>query len=323
MRGTMMDFPLTLPTILERAGKIFPQTEVIWRRADRSVAKTCYGEVYRRARRLADALTRMGLRPGERVASMMWNHATHLETFWGVPCAGGILHTLNLRLHANEIAAIANHAQDRFLIVDDILLPIYEKFAAEVPFEKVIVAPYGCGTVPDGMLNYEELITGASDDFVYPKIDENQGAAMCFTSGTTGRSKGVVYSHRALVLHSLNCLGVDSFGISMHDTVMPVASLFHANGWGIPFTAAVAGAKLVLPGPFADAEGILDLMEQERVTVALGVPTIWYGVLDALNKYPGRWKLSWPVRLIVGGAAASESLMRGFDRHGITVFCAW
>ena len=174
---------------------------------------------------------------------------------------------------------------------------------------------------PAGCDDYEELLAQASDDFAYPQLDENEAAAMCYTSGTTGRSKGVVYSHRAIVLHSLNCMGVDSFAISMQDTVMPVASLFHANGWGIPFTAAMAGAKLVLPGPFADAEGILDLMEQERVTLALGVPTIWFGVLDALEKHPGRWKFSWPVRILVGGAAASESLMRGFDRHGIRLVC--
>jgi fatty-acyl-CoA synthase len=323
MRGTMMDFPLTLPTILERAGKIFPQTEVIWRRADRSVAKTCYGEVYRRARRLADALTRMGLRPGERVASMMWNHATHLETFWGVPCAGGILHTLNLRLHANEIAAIANHAQDRFLIVDDILLPIYEKFAAEVPFEKVIVAPYGCGTVPDGMLNYEELITGASDDFVYPKIDENQGAAMCFTSGTTGRSKGVVYSHRALVLHSFASGLNEVFGLSDKDTVFPIVPMFHANAWGIPFSAPMLGTKLVLPGPHHDAESLLDLLSTQNVNKACGVPTIWNGILQALEKEPTRWKLQPDILAVCGGSAPPVDMIRRLDKFGIYIRHLW
>jgi fatty-acyl-CoA synthase len=146
---------------------------------------------------------------------------------------------------------------------------------------------------------------------------------MCYTSGTTGRSKGVVYSHRAIALHSLNCCGIDSFAISFRDSVLPMASMFHVNGWGIPFTAALAGAKLVLPGPFADAEGILDLMEQERVTVVLGVPTIWFGVLDALENKPGRWKFSWPIRMLVGGAAPSEALMRGFDRHGFRMMCLW
>src|SRR5271163_2106981 len=165
MRGTMMDFPLTLPVILERASKLFARVEVVSRRPDRSVVRSCYGEFYRRTRRLADALTRLGLQPGDRVASMMWNHTGHLEMFFGVPCAGGILHTLNLRLHPHEIAAIAHHAGDRFLFIDDVNLPIYEKFRAQAPFEKVIVVPYGCAGVPEGYLNYEELLGQAGDDF--------------------------------------------------------------------------------------------------------------------------------------------------------------
>ena len=203
MRGTMMDFALTLPAILERSNQLFHRVEIVSRRPDRSVVRTTYGDFYRRARRLADALTKLGLRPGDRVASMMWNHSGHLEAFFGVPCAGGILHTLNLRLHPHEIATIANHAGDRFLLIDDVLLPIFEKFRANVPFERVIVVPYCGGSVPipAGALDYEELLAGASDDFRYPAIDENDGAAMCYTSGTTGNSKGVLYSHRAIVLH--------------------------------------------------------------------------------------------------------------------------
>src|SRR5438046_6927718 len=158
MRGTMMDFPLTLPTILERSGKIFPRVEIVSRRPDKSIHRTCYGEFHGRARRFAAALTKLGLRRGDRVASMMWNHAGHLEAFFGAPCAGGILHTLNLRLHPHEIATIATHAQDRFLLIADVLLPVYEKFREAAPFEKVIVVPYGCGSVPHGYLNYEELL---------------------------------------------------------------------------------------------------------------------------------------------------------------------
>jgi len=155
---------------------------------------------------------------------MMWNHSGHLEAFFGVPCAGGILHTLNLRLHPHEIAGIAKHAGDRFLLIDDVLLAVYEKFRTVAPFEKVIVVPYGCGSVPEGLLNYEELLAEAGDDFRYPQIDENDGAAMCFTSGTTGHSKGVIYSHRALVLHSFACGLGEVFGMSHFDTVLPVAS---------------------------------------------------------------------------------------------------
>jgi len=323
MRGLMMDFPLTVPTLLERAGRIFGNVEIVTRRPDRSLARTTWGAVYRRSRRLANVLTNLGLRRGDRVATLMWNQSEHFEAYLGVPSAGGVLHTLNLRLHPDELTFIARHAGDRFLIVDDVLLPVFQKFRDRVNFERVIVVPFGGGATPAGCESYEELLEQASEDFGYPKLDENEAAAMCYTSGTTGRSKGVLYSHRALLLHSLNCCGVDSFGISMRDTILPVTSLFHANGWGIPFTAAMAGAKVVLPGPFSDGEGLLDLMVQERVTVTTGVPTVWFGVLEALDKFPERWKFSWPVRMHVGGAATSEALMRGFDRHGITIICSW
>src|SRR5437773_2768125 len=226
MRGTMMDFPLTLPAVLERAGKFFSRVEIVSRKPDRSIVRTCYGEFYRRARRLAAALAQLGLRRGDRVASMMWNHSGHLEAFFGVPCAGGILHTLNLRLHPQEIVAIARHAADRFLIVDDVLLPVLEKFRADAPFEKIIVVPYGCDSVPAGFINYEELLASAPADYNLPAVDENEGAAMCFTSGTTGFSKGVIYSHRAIVLHSFAEAMTDSFGISQSDTVLPVAPMF-------------------------------------------------------------------------------------------------
>ena len=211
--------------------------------------------------------------------------------------------------HAEPAAAsgrnhfIANHAGDRFLIVDDVLLPVYEKFRDRVKFERVIVVPFGGGATPEGFLGYEELLAQANEDFTYPQLDENEAAAMCYTSGTTGRSKGVVYSHRAVVLHSMSCCGVDSFGLSMSDTILPVTSLFHANGWGIPFTAAMAGAKVVLPGPFADGPGLLDLMVQERVTITTGVPTVWFGVrkrwrnFPGDGNFPGRCEWSWAGRL--------------------------
>src|SRR5579863_9648556 len=323
MRGTMMDFPLTLDTLLERAGQLFSRVEILSRRPDRSIDRTCYGNFYHRARRLASALTRLGLRPGDRVASMMWNHSGHLEAFFGVPCAGGILHTLNLRLHPHEIAEIAKHAGDRFLIIDDILLPVLEKFRGSALFEKVIVAPYGGCSVPEADLNYEELLAGASDNFQYPAMDENDGAVMCYTSGTTGNSKGVLYSHRALVLHSFAEIGADAFAISHHDTVLPVAPMFHANGWGVPYSCAMAGARLILPGPNLDAESVLDLMVQEHVTAACGVPTVWLGVLDALEKNPGRWKFSWPIRIVCGGAAPPKRLMRGLDKYGIHLLHLW
>lgn len=323
MRGTMMDFPLTLPVLLERAGKLFHRVEIVSRKPDRSIVRTNYGEFYKRARRLADALTKLGLQSGDRVASMMWNHSGHLEAFFGVPCAGGILHTLNLRLHPHEIAAIVRHAEDRFLLIDDVLLPTFEKFRADVSFERVIVVPYGGCAVPDGFLQYEDLLADASEDFRYPKLDENDGAAMCFTSGTTGNSKGVIYSHRALVLHTFAEVGVDSFAVGHHETVLPVAPMFHANAWGLPYSCVMAGARLVLPGPNVDPESVLDLIQQERVTIACGVPTVWLGVLYALEKNPGRWKFDWPVRLVVGGTAPPERLMRALDKHNLHILHLW
>jgi fatty-acyl-CoA synthase len=323
MRGLMMESPLTIPALVERAGGLFGNVEIVTQRPDRSLARSTWGDLWKRSRRLANALTGLGMRRGDRVATLLWNQTEHVEAYFGVPIAGGVLHTLNLRLHPDEISFIANHAGDRFLIVDDVLLPVYEKFRDRVNFDRVIVVPFGGCKTPAGCLDYEELLAGASEEFTYPYLDENEAAAMCYTSGTTGRSKGVVYSHRAIVLHSMSCCGVDSFGVSMRDAVLPATSLFHANGWGIPFTAAMAGAKVVLNGPFADGESLLDLLERERVTFATGVPTVWFGALEALEKFPGRWKFSWPIRMHLGGAATSEALMRGFDRHGITIICSW
>ena len=323
MRGTMMNFPLTLPTILERSGKIFPRVEIVSRKPDKSIARTCYGQFYSRARQLASALTKLGLKPGDRVASMMWNHASHLEAFFGVPCAGGILHTLNLRLHPQEIAAIAKHAGDRFLLVDDVLYPVFEKFRQDVSFEHVIVVPYGFNTIPDGALNYEELLAESSPDFQYPAIDENDGAAMCFTSGTTGFSKGVIYSHRALVLHSFCCGLAEVFSLSHADTILPVAPMFHANAWGIPYAATMLGSKLVLPGPNVDPESILGLIASERVTVACGVPTVWIGVLQELEKNPTRWKFDTSVRILVGGTAPPLEVIRKLDRFGLHIKHLW
>jgi len=323
MRGTMMDFPLTLPTILERSGKIFPRVEIVSRKPDKSIVRICYGEFYGRARQLAAALTKLGLKPGDRVASMMWNHSGHLEAFFGVPCAGGILHTMNLRLHPHEIAGIAKHAGDRFLLIDDVLYPTYEKFRKDVSFERVIVVPYGCASAPEGASNYEELLAAADGDFRYPAIDENDGAAMCFTSGTTGFSKGVIYSHRALVLHSFCCGLVEVFGMSQADTVLPVAPMFHANAWGIPFAATMLGARLVLPGPHVDPESILELMVGERVTVACGVPTVWIAVLDALEKNPTGWEFASPVKLVCGGTAPPVELIRRLDRFGLQIKHLW
>jgi acyl-CoA synthetase (AMP-forming)/AMP-acid ligase II len=323
MRGTMMDFPLTLCTILERAGKFFPRVEIVSRKPDRSIMRSTYGDFYRRARRLADALTKLGLKQGDRVASMMWNHSSHLEAFFGVPCAGGILHTLNLRLLPHEIATIAKHAGDRFLLIDDVLLPIYEKFREEFPFDRVIVVPYGAEDVPAGYLNYERLLGEARDDFRYPKIGEDDGAVMCFTSGTTGAAKGVIYSHRALVLHTFACGLHEVSGVSYDDTVMPIVPMYHAHAWGLPLVAVMLGPRLVLPGLHFDAVSVLDLMAGEGITLATSVPTIWIGVLEALEKNPGRWTFERPVRVGAGGSAPPIELIRRLDRFGLRIKHFW
>jgi fatty-acyl-CoA synthase len=323
MRGTMMDFPLTIQPILERAGKLFPTVEIVSRLPDRSLKRTKYGEVYRRARRLARGLELSGMAPGDRVATLMWNHSTHLEGYLGVPAAGGVLHTLNLRLHPDELVYIVNHARDRYLIIDDILLPVYESIRAKVHFERVFVVPFSGEKTARSLESYEDFLSAADDDFVYPHLGENDAAIMSFTSGTTGKPKGVVYSHRALVLHSLAQGLTDSFNVGHHDVLLPASSMFHANGWGVPFTATLVGAKLVLPGPCVDAASLLDLIEREKVTLAFAVPTVWLGVLGALEKEPGRWKISKPVRIICGGAAVPESLLRGLDRFDFHITHLW
>jgi fatty-acyl-CoA synthase len=323
MRGTMMDFPLTLVPILERAGKLFNGIEIVSRRPDRSIARCTYGDIYRRSRRLARALELAGIGRGERVATLMWNHAMHLECYFGIPLAGGVIHTLNLRLHPNELAYTANHARDRFLIVDDVLLPVYETFRSQVNFERVFVAPFGCTAMPREFERYEDLLAAADDDFEYPQFEENEAALACFTSGTTGKAKGVVYSHRAIVLHSFASCIAGTFGVSHDDVILVCPSMFHANGWGLPWTATMMGAKLALPGPNMDAESLLDLIEREGVTLASGVPTLWLSVLQAFENNPGRWKIKKPLRIVSGGSAVPEALFRGFDRYGVQVRQIW
>ncbi len=323
MRGTMMNYPLTLVPVLERAGKLFGKVEIVSRRPDKSLHRTTYAEFYWRARALAAALQKAGLQRGDRVATLMWNHATHLEAYFGIPAAGGVLHTLNLRLHPTELAYIVNHAQDRFLIVDDVLLPLFGQFKPQVNLERVLVVPHTGAPVPEGRDHYEEFLAPAGSAFTYPELDENEAAAMCYTSGTTGKPKGVMYSHRAMVLHSFAESLPDSMALAQRDVILAVVPMFHANAWGLPFSATMVGSKQVFPGPHLDAESLLDLLERERVTFAGGVPTVWMGILAALEKDPGRWKLAPGMRMAVGGSAVPEAMIRAFDRHGLRIIQAW
>ncbi|HEY6968435.1 MAG TPA: long-chain fatty acid--CoA ligase [Candidatus Angelobacter sp.] len=320
---TMMNYPLTLVPMLERAGKLFGPRELVSRRPDRSLCRYTYSDFYRRARALAECITRAGLQRGDRVATLLWNHSVHFECYFGVPVAGGVLHPLNLRLHPNEIAYIVNHAQDRFLIVDDVLLPTLDKFKPQVNFERIFVVRHSDSTLSPGYEGYEEWLNQATGNLQYPDIGEQDGASMCFTSGTTGNPKGVLYSHRSTVLHSMSHAMADSVALSERDCVLIGSSMFHANAWGMPYTATMVGAKLVFPGSFLDAESILDLIEQERVTLAGAVPTIWLPVLELLEKFKGRWKREHDVRIMCGGTAPPEGLIRALDRHKLHIIHAW
>ncbi len=320
---TMMNYPLTLVSMLERVGTYFGDVEVISRLPDKSIHRSTWGEVYLRARRLAECLQAAGLKKGERVATLMWNSYAHLEAHFGVPVAGAVLHALNLRLHPDELAYIANHAQDRFLIVDDVLLPVLDKFKARVKFERIFVVPHCGQPVAAGYENYQEWLKQASRNFQYPQISEDDGAAMCYTSGTTGNPKGVMYSHRSEVLHSMAQALPDCCGLSQYDVALLGSPMFHANGWGLPYTAALVGCKFVLPGPNLDPDSLLDLIDREGVTMSCAVPTVWFPILAVLDQRGADWRPKHDIRILCGGTAPPEALMRGMARHGIHLIHAW
>ncbi|MBZ5722665.1 MAG: long-chain fatty acid--CoA ligase [Acidobacteriia bacterium] len=323
MDGLMMNYPLSLVHLLERVNQLFGKVEVVSRLPDRSIHRYTYAEFYRRSRQLAKALTDAGVQRGDRVATLMWNSYRHLEAYFGIPACGGVVHTLNLRLHPSDLGYIAKHAGDRILIVDDVLLPLYEQFKEQAGFERVVVVGHGGQGAKTGLDDYEEFIARGEGDFEYPKLDENEAAAMCYTSGTTGKPKGVLYSHRALVLHSFAFALPDAFGVAQKDVLMALAPMFHANSHGIPYVAVMLGTKLVLPGSQVDAENLLELMDSERVTVTTAVPTVWGIILEGLEKNPGRWKLAPNFRGLAGGSAPPESLLRRLDAQGVSLLHLW
>ncbi|PTL75801.1 long-chain fatty acid--CoA ligase [Vitiosangium sp. GDMCC 1.1324] len=324
LTGRMMDFPLTLTHFLERARTYFGRSEIVSRQPDKSLHRYTYADFYRRTCKLAHALARLGVKPGDRVASLCWNHSQHLELYFGVPAMGAVIHTLNLRLHPNDLAYIARHAEDRIVVVDRSLLPLLEKFIASVPsVEHVIVIPDD-GPTPEGRLDYEKLIAPEQDSFSWPQLDERSAAMLCYTSGTTGNPKGVLYSHRSCVLHALTLCMNDALGICETDTVLPVVPMFHAAAWGMPHAGVFTGAKLAFPGPHLDPKSILDLMADERVSLAAGVPTIWLGILSLLDQEPKRWDLRAMRTMAIGGSAAPPAMIEGFlHRHGLVVTHAW
>jgi fatty-acyl-CoA synthase len=317
MQGLMMDFPLTLPPVLRRAATLFGSKEIVTRMPDRSFHRYTYAEMAGRAGQLAVGLRKAGLQRGDRVATLCWNHYQHMEAYCGVPCGGFVLHTLNLRLHPGDIGYIADHAGDRAVIVDRSLLPLLEQFKDSTQIEHVFV-------VED---SYEELLaTASADEWEDPGLDELEAAAMCYTSGTTGRPKGVVYSHRSTILHALGVASISPLGLRVgeEDSLLPVVPMFHANAWGYPYLAALLGTKLVFPGPYLDPESLLEDFVEERVTWTAGVPTIWLGMLQLLDANPGRWDLSGMKGMLVGGAAVPRAMIAAYkQRHGLDVVQGW
>ncbi|MDT7883984.1 MAG: long-chain fatty acid--CoA ligase [Thermoflexus sp.] len=325
MEGLMMDWPLTLHHFLDRAARLFPRKEIATRTAA-GMHRYTYADFHRRVHRLAHALTRLGIGRGDRVATFAWNTYRHLEIYFAAPCMGAVLHTLNIRLAPDQLIYIINHAEDRVIFVDASLVPLLERIRDQIPTVKAFVIMSDTGPVQTSLspaLDYEALLAESPEaPYPWPRLDENAAAGMCYTSGTTGNPKGVVYSHRAIFLHSMALCLADTFGICERDVLMPVVPMFHANAWGMPFAGVMVGAKLVFPGPHLQPRDIAELIQNERVTVTAGVPTIWIGLYALLERE--RYDLSSLRVMPVGGSAMPRALIEAFEkRFGIRIAHAW
>lgn len=314
----MMDTPLLLTSFLNRAERFFHSKKIYSRTSATTIHEFTYKEYVKRTRRLADALTKLGMEQGMKVGTFAWNHHRHLEAYFAVPCAGAVLHMINIRLSPEHIAYVINHAEDEILLIDDNLVPLIAPIVSQLKTVKHFIImgdAVAVETLPiPNALSYESLLTEADEHFTFPEdLDENTPAGMCYTSATTGMPKGVVYTHRSIVLHSLTAGLADSIAICESDVVLPVVPMFHANAWGLPFASVAFGSTQVLPGPMFTPQLLLELFDVYKVTLTAGVPTIWLGVLQEQRQNPR--DLSSMRLIVCGGSASPIGLVRGFERE--------
>jgi acyl-CoA synthetase (AMP-forming)/AMP-acid ligase II len=327
LHGLMMNQPLLISGILRFAERAHPTREVVSRRAeDGALHRYTYRDLAARARKLAKALVALGIKPGDRVATIAWNGYRHLELYYAVSGIGAVLHTINPRLHPTQIAWIMNHAQDTALFVDTTFAKLLAGVAPHVASLKHGVVLCGRAHMPaetPDALSYEELVDAQQDDaFEWPEFDENIASCLCYTSGTTGNPRGVLYSHRSTVLHAYAALMPDVMGLRAVDSVLPVVPMFHVNAWGVPYSALIAGAKLVFPGPALDGKSVFELMQSEGVTFSAGVPTVWLGLLQHVEQ--NNLRFSTLKRCVIGGSAAPVALQQRFEREfGVEILHAW
>lgn len=327
LMGQMMSKPLLISSIIEHAARHFGSNEIVSRRAEGDIHRYNYSQCHQRAKKLANAFRQLDIKIGDRIATLAWNGYRHLEAYYAVSGSGAVLHTINPRLHPEQIAYIINHAEDQFLLFDITFLPIIQAIAGHCPTIRGFVMMCDRDHMPkdsniSNLLCYEELIDANSDEFAWPLFDENSASSLCYTSGTTGNPKGALYSHRSTVLHSYASAMPDALNVSARDSVMPVVPMFHVNAWGLPYSAPLTGAKLVFPGPHMDGKSLYELFEQEKVTFSAGVPTIWLGLFNYVTQ--NNLKFSTFKRTVIGGSACPPSMMKTLRHtYGVEVVHAW